>query len=70
MTVWEAAEKYLQIKEKSAMTAEIAAVLAAHGFETKSSNLRRGVYQALLKKPGIFARPAKGVWRLKVWEKR
>lgn len=68
MSAWEAVEKFLVIRGKTARTAEIALALMSHGFQTSSQNPRGFIFQILRKKPQIFSHPDKGIWGLKRWE--
>lgn len=68
LTTWEAAERYLQVRGKPALTAEIAAALTSGGIQTESENFRGVLYQAMKKKPETFFSPTKGKWGLREWE--
>ena len=68
LTAWEAAARYLQVRGKPALTAEIAAALTSGGIQTDSESFRGVLYQAMKKKPETFFSPAKGKWGLREWE--
>jgi len=65
LTICEAAERYLQLRGKPALTGEIAAALTSRGIQTESDNFRGVLYQAMKKKPGTFISPSKGKWGLR-----